>query len=267
MHQAYGVLGYPLGHSLSPFLHNQAFQKLGMDRCYFKWEITPENLPDFMQAVRVLPLSGVSVTIPYKEDVIAFLDEMSPEARETGAVNTILVQDGRLLGANTDCQGFMAPLEGLKSGSALVLGAGGASRSVIYGLKKLGVEQVCICNRNRDKAEKLAQRFHIQCIDWSNRAGHASDILVNTTPLGTGGYNENSTPWGFDELNFRVVYDLVYNPLKTRLLRHAESKGIRTVSGLTMFVHQAREQFRIWTGEAFDPDWAETLLRKKLTHG
>ena len=256
MHQAYGVLGYPLGHSLSPYLHNQAFKRLGMDRCYFKWEIKPDDLPDFMRAVRVLPLSGVSVTIPYKEEVIPFLDKISPEALEIGAVNTISHENNQLLGTNTDYLGFMAPLSGLKLQSALVLGAGGASRSVLYALKKLGLERIQICNRNQNKADKLADEFHVQSIGWSKRIDFRADILINTTPLGTSGDHENRSPWDFDELPFRIVYDLVYNPLKTRLLIQAENKGLRTISGLSMFVHQAREQFRIWTSQVFDPDWA-----------
>jgi len=265
MHQAYGVLGYPLGHSLSPYLHNQAFQKLGMDRCYFKWEVKPYDLRDFIQAVRILPLSGVSVTIPYKETVMPFLDMMSREALETGSVNTIYLQEGKLAGANTDYLGFIGPLKNLNPKSALVLGAGGASRAVLYGLKKLGVRKIYICNRSRDKAQKIADEFQIQCMDWAARGDLASDILINTTPLGTRGDNENQTPWDFNRFPFKAVYDLVYNPLKTRLLRQAENQGVMVVSGLSMFVHQAREQFRIWTGEVFDADWAENLLRQKLS--
>ncbi|MFP4455093.1 MAG: shikimate dehydrogenase [Desulfonatronovibrio sp.] len=265
MHQAYGVLGYPLGHSLSPYLHNQAFKKSGMDRCYFKWEIKPDQLSDFMRAVRVLPLSGVSVTIPYKEEVIPFLDEISPEARAMGAVNTVYLLNRGLGGTNTDYLGFMAPLKGLGFKSALVLGAGGAARSVLFGLKELGYNQVYLCNRNQDKARALAERFDSECVSWSERKNFSSDILVNATPLGTSGDNEDKTPWDFSELPFELVYDLVYNPLKTRLLRQAEDKGIATVSGLSMFVHQAREQFRIWTGETFDPQWAENILQEKLT--
>ena len=264
MHQAYGVLGYPLGHSLSPYLHNQAFQKLGMDRCYFKWEVKPDDLQGFFQAVRILPLSGVSVTIPYKETVMPFLEMMSREALETGSVNTIYLQEGKLAGANTDYLGFIGPLKNLNLESALVLGAGGASRAVIYGLKKLGVRKIYICNRNRVKARKIADEFQVQCKDWAERGDLASDILINTTPLGTRGDNEDQTPWNFNRFPFKIVYDLVYNPLKTRLLRQAENQGVMIASGLSMFVHQAREQFRIWTGEVFDADWAESLLREKL---
>jgi shikimate dehydrogenase len=265
MYQSYGVLGYPVTHSLSPFLHNQAFQKLDLECRYFKWEITPDDLADFMQAVRDLPLSGVSVTIPHKEEVVFFLDRVSPEALEIGAVNTVYHQDGELWGTNTDYLGFMAPLKGLEIESALVLGAGGAARSVLYGLKKMGATRVYISNRNRFKADKLAGEFEVQSLDWSDRGDAEADILINTTPLGTSGENESRSPWSFEKLPFRVVYDLVYNPLKTRLLEQAEEKGITALSGLSMFIHQAREQFRIWTGQSFEPEWAERLLRSRLT--
>ncbi len=267
MYQAYGVLGFPLGHSLSPLLHNQAFQMLAMNRSYFTWEITTGDLDHFMRAVRILPLSGVSVTIPHKENVISFLDGISPEAKEIGAVNTIFWQDGRLMGTNTDYLGFMAPIRELDLSSALVLGSGGASRSVLYGLKKLGVQRITLCSRSPEKARNLAEIFGAEHIPWPARNNHQADILVNTTPLGTLGENEDKNPWDYGHLPFKAVYDLVYNPLRTRLIRQAKGQGIITVSGLSMFVHQAREQFRIWTGEVFDPVWAREMLGHHLSHG
>lgn len=265
MHQAYGVLGYPLGHSLSPYLHNRAFQRFGMQRCYFKWEIRPGELSDFMQAFRTLPLFGASVTIPYKETVIPFLDKVSSEVSEMGAVNTLYLEGDKVVGTNTDYLGFVAPLKDKGFKSALVLGAGGAARSVLYGLKKLGFTRIYLCNRNKDKAQILADKFQVQCVDWSERKNFNSDILVNTTPLGTRGDNQYKTPWDFQDFPFKLVYDLVYNPLQTRLLKQAEDNQAMTVSGLTMFIHQAREQFRLWTGQVFEPEWAEQLLREKLT--
>lgn len=265
MYQAYGVLGFPLGHSLSPYLHNAAFENHGMKGCYFKWEIEPRQLSDFMKAVTLLPVRGVSVTIPYKEQVISYLDEISPAARDIGAVNTIYLENEKLKGDNTDYSGFMAPLKGMELNSALVLGAGGASRSILYGLRKLGISRIVISNRNKDKAEKLALEFGIESIDWSQRKEINVDVLVNSTPLGTKGDNLDKTPWEFEHFPFKIVYDLVYNPLQTRLLRQAEEKGVQVISGLSMFIHQAREQFRIWTGETFSPDWAEDLIQKKLS--
>lgn len=264
MCQAYGVLGYPLGHSLSPYLHNSAFELHNMQRCYFKWEIRQDDLEAFMRSVRILPLSGISVTIPYKENIIKFLDEITPEAQAMGAVNTVYQNNGILVGANTDFIGFMEPIKHLPLQSALVCGAGGAARSVIYGLKKLGLESICLCNRSTGKAAELAQEFKVDHILWEDRHKYEADLLVNTTPLGTSNQDQDLSPWEIKKLPFKVVYDLVYNPLETVLLKQAASNGAVAVSGLSMFVHQAAEQFRIWTNEKMNTEWAEKLLREKL---
>ena len=265
MYQAYGVLGQNLGHSLSPFLHNSAFQAAGMKRVYFKWEIEPGNLGDFMKAVRILPLSGASVTIPYKEDVMEYLDHISPEAADMGAVNTIYWHRDLLCGTNTDCKGFMAPIEDLHLDSVLVLGSGGASRAVIYGLKELKIRRIFLTNRSEKKARDLAAEFNVKSIPWDERYRIKADLLVNTTPLGTAGDMQELTPWDSSIFPFETVYDLVYNPLQTRLLQQAREHGAHTVSGLSMFVHQGLRQFKTWTGQGFDPEWAEDLLRRKIT--
>ena len=265
MYQAYGVLGRTLGHSLSPFLHNSAFQAAGMKRVYLKWEIEPGDLGDFMRAVRLLPLSGASVTIPYKEDIMNYLDQVTPEAAEMGAVNTIYWHNGRLCGSNTDCKGFMAPIRDVQMESALVLGAGGASRAVIYGLKRLKISPVYLTNRSEKKARDLAKELHVKCIPWDERYRIKADLLVNTTPLGTAGEMQELTPWNSSIFPFSIVYDLVYNPLQTRLLLQARENGASAVSGLSMFVHQALKQFKTWTGQGFDPGWAENLLRRKIS--
>jgi len=265
MYQAYGVLGRFLGHSLSPKLHNNAFQLAGMNRAYFKWEIMPEDLEVFMRAVRILPLSGISVTIPYKEDVMSWLDYISPDARGIGAVNTVYWENNSLCGTNTDYLGFLAPIRDMYFDSALVLGAGGACRAVLFGLKHLNVNKILLCNRHMDKALSMAGEFHVQAMPWEDRHRISADLLVNTTPLGTAGHWENHTPWENDLFPFQAVYDLVYNPLQTRLLRQARIKGVQTVSGLSMFVHQGLEQFRIWTGQDFDPAWAEQVLTRYLS--
>ncbi len=260
MYQAYGVLGESLGHSLSPKLHNSAFQQAGMKRVYFKWEINPGDLGAFMKAVRILPVSGVSVTIPYKEDAMPYLDQVSQEARDMGAVNTLYWRGNALCGENTDYTGFMAPIQDLKLDSALVLGAGGACRGVIYGLKRLGVKEIYLSNRSQEKAESLAGEFGIRAVPWQERLRLRADLLVNTTPMGTTGEMEDKTPWESNIFPFQVVYDLVYNPLHTKLLRQARDHGAHTVSGLSMFVHQGLRQFKLWTGQSFDPTWAEKLL-------
>ena len=265
MYQAYGVLGRTLGHSLSPFLHNCAFQAAGMKRVYLKWEIEPGDLGVFMRAVRILPLSGASITIPYKEDVVEYLDHISPEASGMGAVNTVYWHADRLCGTNTDCSGFMAPIEDMHLDSALVLGAGGASRAVLYGLKRMGISNIYLTNRSGKKALAMAGEFNVKSIPWDERYRLKADLLVNTTPLGTAGDLQELTPWESSIFPFETVYDLVYNPLQTRLLQQARAHGAHTVSGLSMFVHQALQQFKTWTGQGFDPGWAEDLLRRKIS--
>ncbi|MFW5730485.1 MAG: shikimate dehydrogenase [Desulfonatronovibrionaceae bacterium] len=263
--QAYGVLGFPLGHSLSPYLHNMAFRKLGIPGCYFKWEIAPGDLEQFMSSFRLLSLSGLSVTIPHKESIMDMLDQVSFEAGEIGAVNTVYRHKDLVVGTNTDYAGFLGPIQSLDLSSALVLGAGGASRAVIYGLKKMGCSKIIISNRTEMKAWKMAEEFGIEHAPWSRKGQCRADLLVNTTPLGTAGAGGPQNPWDQDELPFQVVYDLVYNPLETPLLKAARQNRLTTVSGLGMFVHQALEQFRIWTGQSFDPNWAEDLLGSRLT--
>ncbi|WP_291319582.1 shikimate dehydrogenase [Desulfonatronospira sp.] len=265
MYQAYGVLGLTLGHSLSPFLHNCAFQAADMKRVYLKWEIQPGDLGDFMKAVRILPLSGASVTIPYKEDVMKYLDYVSPEAADIGAVNTIYWDKKILCGANTDCSGFMSPIKDMYLDSALVLGAGGASRAVLYGLKRRGISHIYLTSRSEKKALAMAGEFNVKSIPWDERHRIKADLLVHSTPLGTAGDLQELTPWDSSIFPFEIVYDLVYNPLQTRLLQQARAHGAHTLSGLSMFVHQALQQFETWTGQGFDPGWAEDLLRRKIT--
>ena len=264
MYQAYGVLGRSLKHSLSPLLHNLAFKEAGMRRVYFKWEIEPQDLKAFIRAVRVLHVEGVSVTIPYKEEVFLFLDQISPEAQDIGAVNTIYWKKNSLCGTNTDWQGFLAPIKATRFESALVLGAGGACRAVLYALKGLGVKKIMLTNRSEDKAISLAREFGVDIISWSDRHKIRADLVVNTTPLGTVGPMQEQTPWEKEEFPFKAAYDLVYNPLQTRLLKQAEKAGAQRVSGLDMFVFQALEQFRLWTGQGFDPAWAVNLLSQKI---
>ncbi len=264
MYQAYGVLGRSLKHSLSPLLHNRAFKEAGMHRVYFKWEIEPQDLKAFIKAVRILPVAGVSVTIPYKEEVIPLLDQISPEVQDISAVNTIYWENNSLCGTNTDWQGFLAPIEAMRFDSALVLGAGGACRAVLYGLKRLGVKRIVLTNRNEDKALSLAREFKISTISWLKRHDISADLLVNTTPLGTAGTMQERIPCEKEEFPFKAAYDLVYNPLHTRLLKQAEKAGAQKISGLDMFVHQAMEQFRLWTGQEFDPAWAVHLLSQRI---
>ena len=265
--QIYGIIGHPLGHSLSPTLHNHWFCECGFqNKLYCSWPIPPDKLDDFVRSVRLLPISGASVTIPHKETITPYLDELSPAARQVGAVNTLYWRGDSLAGENTDVSGFMAPLRagGESINSALVLGAGGASRAVIHGLKELGIK-TAICNRSQDKAEAMAKDMKTDVIPWEKRHSAQADLLVNTTPLGMrGDKTGGKTPWEKDMRRIKTVYDIIYNPPCTPLLKQAEEEGKSIISGLEMFVGQAREQFRIWTGQKMDSEPALAFLGRNL---
>lgn len=262
-----GIIGHPLGHTLSPALHNWGLRTLGMDGHYGVWPTQPQELAPFVERVRAERIHGVSVTIPHKQAVIPLLDGLSPRARAVGAVNTLLWDKNALTGDNTDMAGVSAPvLEAVGvPQSALVLGAGGAARAAAAALAQLGTARLMIANRTREKAEAMADDFGMVVVDWGERHEAAPQLLVNTTPLGMSGAMEQLSPWEAARLGpGMTVFDLVYNPLRTRLIREAETAGARTILGLEMFVHQGLEQFLLWTGRDLDPAAARKLLLAKL---
>lgn len=266
MTRAFGIIGWPLGHTMSPALHNWGFAQLGLDARYEPWPLRPEDLPAFMGRVRETPIHGLSVTIPHKRAVMPFLDRVSDRAEAIGAVNTLYWDDGELCGENTDVIGVVAPLRTLDPlpRPALVLGAGGAARAAVAGLLELGLE-VAVSNRTRAKGESLAADFGVPCVDWDARMDDEWGLVCNTTPLGMSGHLADRTPFDADRLRpDAVAYDIVYNPLKTRFLAEAEAAGRRTISGLEMFLHQGLAQFRLWTGRDMDEDGARNLLLATL---
>lgn len=262
----YGIIGYPLGHSLSPALHNWAFAAADIPAVYLAWPLAPGKVGDFISAMRTLPIAGASVTIPHKETVLPYLDALTDAARAVGAVNTLFWDEERLVGDNTDVAGFTAPLQGLACDAALVLGAGGAARAVLAGLKELGVREVYLANRTPERSAALAAEFGALIVDWEQRATLDPGLLVNATPLGMRGAQADASPW--PAAGFRpgqIAYDLVYNPLETRFLREAAAAGARSVDGLTMFLGQAAGQFKRWTGDAFELAAAREMLVEMLT--
>jgi len=264
----YGIIGYPLGHSLSPLIHNRAFADLGVEASYAAWPIAPGDLAAFMATVRAEPISGLSVTIPHKTAVMAYLDGVSGTAERAGAVNTVYWDGGGLLGENTDVSGFMSPLLELPRlpSSALVLGAGGAARAVLAGLAGLGVKSVTLANRNPDKAAALAREFHIRAAPWDLRGDIAAELIVNATPLGMAGPGVNETPYpGQCFRPAAIAYDLIYNPGQTRFLREAGEAGCETITGLAMFIEQAAGQFRLWTGLELPRQTSREILVEALS--
>ncbi len=265
----YGIIGWPLSHTLSPLLHTTSFRELGLPAVLVPWPVESGRLSDFVSSVRLLGLKGSCVTIPHKEDVIPLLDRISERAAAVGAVNTLYWEDGQLCGDNTDVPGFVAPLEALGAEacprSALVLGAGGASRAVIAGLKSLGCGKIAICNRTEATARAFADEFGLETCPWDARGEVEADLVVNTTPLGMKGKLEGDSPFPAEAFSGRtaVAYDIVYTPLKTRFLREAEAAGWKTITGLGMFIGQADWQCRIWTGKAL-PEAAKKAVREAL---
>lgn len=267
-----GIVGNPVNHSASPALHNSAFSALNRDFVYLPIEV--DNLGDFFRRfvrpeTRELDwdLRGFSVTIPHKIAVMPLLDEIDPTAQEIGAVNTVLVSNGRLQGFNTDVYGAIDPLRGvidLKGARCAVIGAGGAARAVVYGLVAAGAF-VTVFARDVEKAKPLADSFGV-LVSPLDRIGIGDlDILINTTPVGMHGYEDNHCLVSHSALSkIQIVYDLVYNPMETRLLCDARAAGCVTIGGLDMLVAQAALQFKLWTGDNPPMETMREAARKKL---
>lgn len=261
----FGIIGHPLGHTMSPALHNWGFERCDIAAAYMAFPTAPERLGDFVTALRTLPIAGASVTIPHKEAIIPYLDGMTARARSVGAVNTLYWDEGKLMGENTDVTGFIAPLKAhtRRLNSALVLGAGGAAKAVLAGLRELGVDDIRLANRSLERAQMVAAPFKADVIAWEERTSHTADLIINSTPLGMAGNTVEQTPYPAAAFGSGtgIAYDLVYNPLRTRFLTEAQEAGWETLDGLHMFAEQGREQFRIWTGvELPSQDVRECIL-------
>jgi shikimate dehydrogenase len=253
-----GVMGWPVGHSLSPRLHNYWLDFHGIDGAFVPLPVAPEH---FAQALRILPrldFRGVNVTVPHKEAALAAVDRLDPLARRIGAVNTIVMsEDGTLSGSNTDAYGFSAHLAAsvpgfsAASGTAVIIGAGGAARAVAVALTDMGAPEIRIINRTLARAEELALALggSAHVVDWSGRARalEGASIVVNTTTQGMAG--QPALDLDLSRLPASaVVYDIVYNPLETALLAAARGRGHRVVDGLGMLLHQAVAGFEAWFG-------------------
>jgi shikimate dehydrogenase len=244
--EIYGVTGGSVLHSVSPAMHNAAFRAARIDAVYLP--LPAVSAADFATFGHKLGISGASVTIPLKVSLFDQVDEVYSVARRIGAINTIRVENGRWIGGNTDASGFLEPLQervSLEGLRASVLGAGGAARAVTVALASSGCA-VRIHARNREQAEETAMLTSVALGPWPPEPD-SWDLLINCTPLGMYPHVDD-TPIPAERLTGRCVYDLVYNPTVTRLLREAAARGCQTIGGLEMLVAQAREQFRWWTG-------------------
>ncbi|GIV10775.1 MAG: shikimate dehydrogenase (NADP(+)) [Fimbriimonadales bacterium] len=252
-----GVLGYPVRHSLSPTMHNAAFQALGLNWVYLAFEVPPDALPQAVAGMRGLRIQGLNLTIPHKEAVIPLLDHLTDAAQQMGAVNTLFWEGERLVGDNTDAEGFLQALreEGIEpvGQTILVLGAGGAARAVAYALHRQGC-RLWIANRTLERAEMLAQAFHATPIAMTHDTLRTLipqlDGVVNCTSLGMSPDTDSSPPMDWEALpDTAWACDLVYRPLRTRFLQDAQKHGIRTIDGLGMLIHQGALAFERWTGQ------------------
>jgi 3-dehydroquinate dehydratase/shikimate dehydrogenase len=258
--RVYGVIGEPIGHSLSPVMHNAGFRERGTNAIYVPFLV--RDLKDFLASRRTLGVRGLSVTIPHKEKILRFLDDCDPLAEKIGAVNTIVVRGGgKLYGYNTDYVGVLRSLERhmpLRGSRALIIGAGGAARAVAFALVQAGAA-VCIWARRPEQAQRLARAAGGEAIARPRIRSEFFDAIINTTPVGM--YPKvGASPLEASELNCRLVFDTIYRPLKTKLLKLAEQRGIETVPGVEMFVAQGVAQWEIWMGERAP----ETAMRRAV---
>jgi len=261
----YGIFGHPVKHSLSPDMHNSAFNTLGLNSVYVAFDIDPESIEEATRAIRVMGIRGINITIPHKQTIIPYLDEVSPDAKLTGAVNTVKNENGKLLGYNTDVGGFLRAiredLDFSPEGNTLFLiGAGGAARAVLSAFCMNGGAVVYITDIIKDKALELANQFKanfqnitIETVELDNQnlieqKLNEADILVNASPAGMDSVGSLDIP--LTSLNKNaVVYDLVYKPPDTNLLKEAKQLGHKASGGLSMLLYQGAESFEIWTGE------------------
>lgn len=256
------VIGWPITHSRSPLIHGYWLTHYGIDGRYEKVAVQPDGARDFLLSLEAAGYAGCNVTVPLKEIAFQVADERLPEAKAVGAANTMWHEAGRLYATNTDTYGFMTHLNVSAPGwdhvdrPVLVLGAGGASRAIVYGFLQAGVERVLVANRTRERADALAAHFRahegrgrVQPVEWAERAFAAREagVIVNTTTIGMKGAGRLEMGLGDCRLD-TVVADIVYVPLETELLATARSRGLRTVDGLGMLLHQAVPGFERWFG-------------------
>jgi shikimate dehydrogenase len=267
-----GVMGWPIAHSRSPLIHGHWIAEHGLLGAYVPLAVNPAQLPQALTGLKALGFAGCNLTLPHKIEALPWLDETDPVAQRIGAVNTVSVRaDGSLYGSNTDAFGFIQSLHEAKSswqadaGAAVVLGAGGAARAVVWALVDAGVTEIRLLNRSRDKAFDMAQEFGagVTALDWAERhaALEGAALLVNTTTQGMQG--QAALDVHLDPLSAQaLVCDIVYTPLQTDLLKRAAARGNPTVNGLGMLLHQARPAFASWFGvlpEVTPALWAKVL--------
>jgi len=246
--QVYGVVGDPVAHSMSPVMMNAAFRRETVNAVYLG--LHAKTMKDLLACVPDIPIRGLSVTMPYKQDIVAALSNSDALTKQIGASNTVVrSQDAKLYGFNTDVAGVVVPLEQrltLQGAKILVVGAGGVARAAAFGLKNKGAE-VFIVNRTAEKGQALAKQTKTKYVKRADVAKMSFDVIINATPLGMGANRQS--PLEEKELNTKFLFDLVYVPAETKLVKMARAKNIQVIPGLEMFVQQGARQFEIWSGK------------------
>ncbi|WP_017755861.1 shikimate dehydrogenase [Calidifontibacillus oryziterrae] len=275
MGKLFGLIGHPVGHSMSPFMHNDQFANLGIDGHYHAFDVHPKDLEAAIQGIRVLGISGFNITIPHKVNVIQYLDEVDEEAKQIGAVNTVVNKNGKLIGYNTDGKGFVVSLMQLAGDSVLhkkmlLVGAGGAARGIYITLARLGVQHIDIANRTVEKANELIASCSFPITSNALSIIEAEknlfnyEIIINTTSVGM---SPQTGMIPIDLKNMKagtILSDIIYNPIETKWLKLGRSLGGVVQNGVGMFVGQGALAFELWTGQKPDFKGMEKIVRTQL---
>jgi shikimate dehydrogenase len=275
MEKLYALFGCPVHHSLSPLMHNDAFQNMSIAARYHAFHVEPKHLKDAISGVKALGISGLNVTIPHKTAVIPLLDDVDTAARRIGAVNTIVNENGRLIGYNTDGPGYVRALEeevniDIKEKRILMIGAGGAARGIYFSLVDRGVKQIDICNRTVSKAKQLIDECDAAVSSTAYSLNEAEerlgdyDILINTTSVGMYPHMEEMPISLANMKEGTVVSDIIYNPLETKWLKEARKRNAIVQNGVGMFVYQGALAFEKWTGVFPDVERMKKIVIEQL---
>ena len=269
----FGIIGNPIKHSLSPILHNYWFEKYKIDANYSLLSIEENNLADVVKKIRNQELSGVNVTLPYKQKIIPFIDQVVNDAKSTNSVNTIFLDSANsIIGDNTDVFGlqaaFLKEISNATNKKALVIGAGGVSPSIIYSLMKSKIKNVTTVNRTHEKSIFLKKKFSfLNILEWKLLKEEISkfDIIINATSLGLKGGNDFD--FNFDNVKEDLIFiDTIYNPLETKTLKYLKEKEIKTFNGLEMFIYQGQKSFYLWNkiNPEIDDQLIDLLMKKLI---
>ena len=265
MKKFYGIIGNPVKHSLSPVLHNYWFKKYNINAEYTTLEVVDKKLPEIIKKIREGNISGINVTLPFKQKIINYLDKVVNDAELTGSVNTVLLHDDKIVtGENTDVYGLQAAylkeIDNSSNKNALIIGAGGVSPSVVLSIKKSGIKNISITNRTNEKCIFLKKKFNfLNIIPWEDLKSEIKnfDIIINATSLGL----KNFADFNFDFSNTRikVIYiDTIYNPLETKTYKYLKEEGRKVFNGLDMFIYQGQKSFYLWN--KINPEIDEKLI-------